>query len=174
MKQNDRIKNVFTQLRVFEETIEHLESKILQLENKLEEMIQIERNHLIRVKNHEHISDDFIQQGKCYQDIAPERAHKLYQDNNYNFILIDVSSNEYKPRHRLPEAIRMPWEDFQERFIEIQNHTTPIFIISEDGTNSILACEFLVKRGFFNCNNISGGYKFWKGNQLSSVEEQSA
>ena len=58
--------------------------------------------------------------------------------------------------------------------MEIQARTTPILIISEDGTKSILACEFLVKRGFYNCNNISGGYKYWYGFRLKEVRDTPA
>jgi rhodanese-related sulfurtransferase len=36
-------------------------------------------------------------------------------------------------------------------------------IISENGLRSIQACELLIKKGFFNINNISGGHEFWPG-----------
>lgn len=170
----NRVHNVFTQLQHFEEQIAHLEEKILRMENRLEQLIQIERNHLIRVKNHEEISDDFIYYGKPYQDLSPDKAWKLYNNPDFDFIFIDVSSKDFQPERKIPEAHHIPWEEFSERFIEIQSRTIPIFIISEDGTNSVLACEFLVKRGFFNCNNISGGHKFWKGSRLSEVKDQSA
>lgn len=162
--------NLFSQLNHFEKQIEHLEEKILQLEQKLESMVALERNHLIRVKNGEELTDDYISSGRKYHDLSPEKAWKLYCNRDLNFILIDVSSYDYKPNHKIPEAIHMPWEEFQDRFIEIASKTTPILIISEDGTNSVLACEFLVKRGFYNCNNISGGYKYWKGFGVSEVK----
>ncbi len=162
------------QLQNFEHEINHLEAKILALEVKLDRLIQIERDHLIRVKNKEELSDEFILQGKSYQDLTPEKAWKFYQKEDFNFIFIDVSSGDFRPLKRIPEALHLPWEDFRNRFIEIQSRTTPIFVICEDGTHSVLACEFLVKHGFFNCNNISGGYKHWKGFQFSDVNDQSA
>ncbi len=162
------------QLQVFEEDIDRLENKIFELESKMEKIIQVERDHLIRLKNKEDVSDEFLAQGKTYQDLSPEKAWKFYQQEDFNFIFIDVSSGDFRPLKRVPEAIHIPWEDFSDRFIEIQSRTVPIFIISEDGTNSILACEFLVKQGFYNCNNISGGYKHWKGFQFSDVSGQSA
>lgn len=169
-----RHNNIFSQLQAYETQIEKLEERILELEQKLERMIMIERNHLIRVKNKEEITDDFIFQGKRYQDLTPEKAWKLYNNKDFDFILIDVTAADYKPVRRIPEALHIPWENFRDRFFEIQAKTTPILIISEDGTNSILACEFLVKRGYFNCNNISGGYKHWKGITLTDVNGQSA
>lgn len=162
--------NIFQQLQVFEHEIERLENKVLELEHKITEIIKLDRTHLIRVKNGEEISDEFIISGKTYQDLSPEKAWKLYQNMDYNFILIDVSSVEFEPRFRLPEAIKMPWEDFALRSLELQSRSIPIFVISEDGTKSILACEFLVKRGFYNCSNISGGYAYWKGFELLKSE----
>jgi rhodanese-related sulfurtransferase len=166
--------NIYNQLQLFENEIDRLEGKVLALEQRLELLIQIERNHLIRVKNHEEVSDDFILTGKRYNDLSPEKAWKHYQNKNFDFIFIDVSSKDFKPIRKIPEAIHIPWEDFAERFTEIQSRTTPIMIISEDGSNSILACEFLVRHGYFNCNNISGGYKFWKGSRLEEVKNRSA
>lgn len=166
--------SLFAQLRKFELQIEDLEGKILELEQKMERMLEIERNHLIRIKNKEEVSDDFVQTGRTYLDLSPDKAWKLYNNPDYDFILIDVSSSDFDAEKRLPEALHMPWEDFQDRFLEISSKTTPIMVISEDGTNSVLACEFLVKRGFYNCNNISGGYKYWKGFRLEKPIDQSA
>jgi rhodanese-related sulfurtransferase len=162
--------NIFAQLQDFEKNIGDLEERILQLEQRIEQLIQIERNHLIRVKNHEEISDEFIYHGRRYQDLSPEKAWKLYCNKDFNFILLDVSAKDYGPERKIPEALHIPWEEFHDRFYEIASKTSPLLVISEDGTNSVLACEFLVKRGYFNCNNISGGYKHWKGFQLGDVK----
>lgn len=161
--------NLFAQIQAFEKHVEDLEGRILQLEQKIEQMIEVERNHLIRVKNNEEVSDEFIQNGRRYQDLSPEKAWKLYCDRDFDFILIDVSDKEFNPDNKIPEAQKIPWEDFPNRFYEITTKTTPILIISEDGTNSVLACEYLTKRGYYNCNNISGGYKHWKGLQIPKI-----
>ncbi len=166
--------NIFNQLNTFEQEIARLEGRILELENRIQRLVEVERNHLIRVKNGEELSDDFIQSGRSYLDLSPDKAWKLYRNPDFDFILIDITGKDFDRVARLPEAIHIPWEDFQDRFLEIQSKTTPLLIISEDGTNSILACEFLVKRGYFNCNNISGGYKFWKGLRLEEVKGRSA
>lgn len=162
------------QLNIFEHDIAALENKLFDLEARMEKLIQIERDHLIRVKNKEELSDEFIASGRTYNDLTPEKAWKFYQREDFDFIFIDVSAAGFRPLQRIPEAVHIPWDEFSQRFIEIQSRTTPIFIISEDGTNSILACEFLVKQGFFNCSNISGGYKHWKGFQFSDVSDQTA
>lgn len=152
-----------------ETKIRQLEEKIVELEDRLEKAMEVARSHLVRVKNHEEISDEFVMSGKTYQDLSPDEARKLYQNPDFNFILIDVSEKSFKATTQLPEAISMPWSEFAEHSLRIHSKTTPILVISEDGTSSILACKFLVARGFYNCNNISGGYKFWKGANLKQV-----
>lgn len=166
--------NVFSQLQTFEKEISRLDGRILELETRIQKLLEIERNHLIRIKNGEEISDDFVQNGRPYLDLSPEKAWRMYRNPDFDFILIDVTAKDYEDHKRLPEAIHIPWEDFKDRFIEIQTRTTPLFIISEDGTSSVLACEFLSKRGYYNCSNVSGGYKFWKGHRLEEVKGQSA
>lgn len=171
---SNRIVNISHQLQVFEDEIQRLEGHILQLEQRIEQLVAIQRNHLIRIKNHEVVPDEFIANGRTYQDLSPEKAWKLYNDKNFDFILIDVSSKDYQSKRKIPESIHIPWEELTERFTEIQSRSTPILIISEDGTKSVLACNFLVKRGFYNCNNISGGHKFWIGLRLEEAKDRTA
>jgi rhodanese-related sulfurtransferase len=162
-----KVNNVFIQLQEFEVSISKLEEKILQLEKRVEELVQIERNHLIRIKNHEELTDEFIYNGGKYLDLSPEKAWNLYTNRDYNFIVVDVSSKDFKPDFEITEALHIPWEEFPDRFMEINSRTSPLLLISEDGTTSILACEFLVKLGYYNCNNISGGYLHWPGSKKS-------
>lgn len=156
------------------EQVERLEGEILRLEQKIDELVQIQRNHLIRVKNHEEVPDEFLHRGHKYLDLSPEKAWRLYNSKNFDFAFLDVSSKTYTPSVQIPEALKIPMTELPSRFIEIQNKSTPLLIISEDGTDSILACEFLAKRGFYNCNNISGGYRFWKEGELRLIKELSA
>ncbi len=166
--------NAFYLINRLSKEIESLEEKIFELEKKLDLALSVERNHLIRVKNKEDLSDDFLYNGRSYLDLTPEKAYRLYKNKDFDFILLDVSKADYKPEEKLPEAIHIPFEELEARFLEITQMTTPIIIISEDGVKSVLACEFLVKRGYFNCNNVSGGYKFWPGFRLKQVNERSA
>lgn len=161
--------NIFSRIQEYEDQIASLEERLLKLEQKIEEFIRLDRSYIVRVKNHEELPDDFILSGRKYNDLSPEKAWKIYCNRDANFILIDVSAADFTPKQKIPEAIHIPWEEFQDKFYEVVHKTTPILIISEDGLTSIKACEFLSRKGFYNCNNISGGYKFWKGFQLSSI-----
>ena len=169
-----KLQNIFTQLSEQKSQIDYLERRIIELEQQLTQMIRIERNHLLRIKNDEKVPDDFIENGRKYLDLTPEKAWKLYLNRDYDFIFLDVSEVSSKLHTKIPEAIHIPWSEFEENFIKIQNKTTPILIISEDGTTSILACEFLAKHGFYNCNNISGGHLHWRGSQFRDINGETA
>ena len=104
-----------------------------------------------------------ILMGTPYNDINPKKAYEIWNNPDSDFILLDVTSTEFNSSKRIEGAIHIPFEELPQRYGEIQSKTTPILIISERGLKSIQASELLVKKGFFNINNVSGGYEFWIG-----------
>src|SRR3954470_4704387 len=122
-----QVHNIFGQLQIFEKEIARLEGRVLELEQKLEKLLEIERNHLIRIKNGEEISDEFILNGRPYQDLTPEKAWRLYKNPDYDFVFLDVTSQDFQVAYRPPEALHIPWEQFADRFYELTTRTTPIF-----------------------------------------------
>lgn len=174
MSIQDKLKNnVFFIINKLVGRVAKLEYKLYKLESEMTRQMAIQRNHLVRVKNQGFLPDDFIQNGRAYLDLSPEKAWAMYKDPNQDFIFIDVSYKNFEldsPRPK--ECLHIPLEEIDERFGEIPNHSTPIIIISEDGLRSILACEFLNSKGYFNCNNVSGGWKFWLGHRLVEVKNK--
>jgi rhodanese-related sulfurtransferase len=166
--------NLLEMFNLIQSRLGNIEKKLDAMEEKLELSVAIQRNQLIRVKNNEQISDEVILTGRPYNDLSPEKAYELYGKHDLDFVILDVSESDYKPERELPEAIKIPLEELAERCGELVNHTTPILVISEEGVRSILACELLIKRGYFNLNNVSGGYRFWPGFRLKQVKEISA
>ena len=162
--------NVFYKFNEMSEQIQNLQEQIYKLNEKLEVYQDIERSHLMRVKNGEKLSDDYILNGRKYNDMSPEIAHKFYSQNDTHFILIDVSKEEFVPSIEFAEATKIPLDELNFRYKEIASKTTQILVISEDGVSSIKACEFLNKMGFYNINNISGGYKYWPESQVVQKE----
>ena len=165
--------NVFFTINKLNDRVNELQKQINELNIKLENSVSIERAHLLRIKNGDQLSDDYILNGRAYNDMSPEIAFDYYNQQDINYILLDVSEKGFSPISELPEAIKIPMHELNIRHKEIINKATPILVISENGTTSILACEFLNKMGFYNVNNISGGYKFWPGfRQKSQLTEQ--
>lgn len=154
---------IFQMLEFMNSRLSNIEKNINRMEEKLDFSIMLQRNHLIRVKNGEEIDDQTILLGRPYNDLSPHRAFQIYSNPNLDYILLDVSEKTYQAPIQLNGVIRIPLEDLHFRFAELQSKTLPLLIISENGLRSIQASELLVKKGFFNINNISGGYEFWPG-----------
>lgn len=157
---------IFQMLEFMNTRLSNIEKNINRMEEKLDFSIMLQRNHLIRVKNGEEIDDQTILLGRPYNDLSPHRAFQIYSNPNVDYILLDVSEKTYQAPLHLNGVIRIPLEDLNFRFVELQSKTLPLLIISENGLRSIQASELLVKKGFFNINNISGGYEFWPGKNV--------
>ncbi len=166
--------NVFFNINALQEQIVDLQLQIEGLNEKLEKSEKVNRFQMLRIKNGEEVSDDFIINSRKYLDLSPEKAFELYNRQDTNFIILDVSSKDFTPVSELPEALNIPVEELNIRFTEITNRATPIYVISEDGIKSILACEILNECGYYNVNNVSGGYKFWPGFRIKENQQKSA
>lgn len=163
----DKLKNnIYFNLNLISNRISNLEERLVRLDEKMDENFKLLRSSLMRLKNKENLSDEFIMSGRSYYDLTPDRAFTNYNTQDRDFFLLDVSQKSYKPYKDLPEAHKIPLEELTIRHTEILNKNVSLYVISEDGTRSILACETLKKLGYTNLNNISGGYKFWPGFRL--------
>ena len=152
----------FQMLEFINSRLNNIEKNIARIDEKLDFSITLQRNHLVRVKNGEELDDSMILMGRPYNDISPQKAWSIYNNPNIDFFVLDVTSKSFKGQ-KLEEALHVPLEELHIRFVEIPSKTVPLLVISENGLRSIQACELLVKKGFFNINNISGGYEFWPG-----------
>ena len=154
-------KNVFYAINDLSNTVVDLQRQIIELNQKLENYQDIGRSHLLRVKNGDQLSDDYILNGRKYNDMSPDAAFKFFQQQDTQFIVLDVTKDGFQPSTEIEEALHIPADELTFRYGEIINKSTPILVISEDGVSSIIACEFLNHLGFYNVNNVSGGYKYW-------------
>jgi rhodanese-related sulfurtransferase len=166
---SDLEKSLFYNLNKVLERLEKLESKVEDLEKNMENSFALQRCHIMRVKNGDELSDHYILDGHQYADFSPEKAYRLYQQNDSDFILLDVSAHNHKPPKEIPETLHIPLEEIPARLNEIANKAVTLLVISEDGTRSIQACKLLNEKGYYNVNNISGGYKFWPALRLKEV-----
>ncbi len=159
----------FQMLEFINTRLTNIERNLAKVDEKIDFSVALQRNHLIRVKNGEFIDDNMILMGLPYNDLSPRKAFDIYEDKDMDYIILDITPKDFERPVKLDGAIHIPYEELDHRYAEIQNKTTPILVISEDGLKSIQACEKLVKKGFFNINNVSGGYKFWPSSQGSVV-----
>ena len=153
--------DIFKKLNTLIKKVEQIEDRIQELTNSVNDNFEVTRNHLVRIKNQQDISDSSILLGSPYNDLSPQQAFDIYKNHNIDFFLLDVSVSDCF--YRIKGAKNIPYAELEDRFTELPTGTFPILVISEDGINSIKACEFLVKKGYFNTSNISGGHKCWPG-----------
>lgn len=152
---------MFQMLEFMNNRLSNIEKNISRIDEKLEFSLSLQRNHLIRIKNGEFIDDSNILMGKPYNDLSPQRAFEIFQNPNLDFLILDVSKADYQSKKKLEGSVKIPLEELTTRYPEINSKTTPILVFSEQGLRSIQACELLIKKGFFNLNNVSGGHRFW-------------
>lgn len=155
--------NPLTVLSDMDDKFRALERMVLTLNQRIEELEKREKIHVLRLKNHEQVSDDFVLNSCHYHDLSPEKAFEIYNNKDGNFILLDVTHENFSPMADFPEVTHIPLETLDEKLSEISNKSVSILVISEEGVRSIIACEILYKYGYLNLNNISGGYRYWPG-----------
>lgn len=163
---------IFQMLKDLGVRMKSIEAQVKRIEEKMDFSLAIQRNHLIRIKNGEDVDDNMILMGKPYNDLTPQQAYEVFQNSAIDHILLDVSKKTFEPPQYLKGAIHIPLEELPSRYSEFYSKTTPILIISELGLRSIKAAELLVQKGYFNVNNISGGYKYWPGFVSKSKEQE--
>lgn len=157
----EKTNSIFSEINDILGRLTEFENRLDKIEDSFEEALHAIRCNMVRVKNGENLSDDFIANSRTYNDLSPERAFEYYNESDNDFILLDVSSKKYVPAVEIAESTKIPLDELAIRHTELKNKLVPYLVISEDGVNSIIACEILYKLGFKNINNISGGYKFW-------------
>lgn len=151
---------IFQMLEFINSRLSNIEKNISKMDEKLDFSIMLQRNHLVRVKNGEDIDDNMILLGRPYNDLSPQRAFQIYNNPDVDYYILDVSAKGFEGK-RIDEALKIPLEELNIRYAEIPSKTVPILCISENGLKSIQAAELLIKKGFFNISNISGGYRCW-------------
>lgn len=166
--------NVYHLINLLTGRLAGIERKLMKLQEDVDRQFAIQRAHMVRLKNRELVSDDFLARGLAYNDLSPERAWELFKRPDFDYVFLDVSFDGFEPQGPRPShAIHIPLEELELRYEELpQNNSTPILIISEEGLRSVLACEFLAGRGLFNCNNVSGGWRHWPGHRFNVVGKE--
>jgi rhodanese-related sulfurtransferase len=157
--------NLSSHLNSINDKIAYLQARMVKVEESYDELLSILKSQLIQVKNEIVVTDDAIQYSRPYIDLSPAKAYDFYLDQDRNFVILDVASEFYERPVEMEEAIKIEHKLINNQQFELPGKNTPILVISEDGTTSILACETLNKLGYYMVYNISGGYKFWPGAQ---------
>jgi rhodanese-related sulfurtransferase len=162
-------KNIFKNIDLLNQKIDSLSEEVVSLRQQIKKKDDLFKTYFSRLASNETINIDSIDFDMGYLDLSPSEAFKEYSKDDYNFVLLDVSEKNFVAISSIEETLKIELEFLEMRVNEISSKSTPIYVISEDGTRSILACELLYNLGFKNINNISGGHKFWPGHKQLKI-----
>jgi rhodanese-related sulfurtransferase len=90
-----------------------------------------------------------------------KEAEALGKWESKEFILDVRTTDEYKEGH-IPGAALIPLNQLGRRFNEIPRDRD-VYVMCRSGTRSAEATVWLLKKGFDNVYNISGGMLKWQG-----------
>ena len=87
--------------------------------------------------------------------------------NQEGSVIIDIrDEHEYKKGH-IVNAINLPLSKFDENIEKISSYRkSPVIVVCQTGSRSVTACKKLIKAGFEEVYNISGGMQSWEDNKL--------
>jgi rhodanese-related sulfurtransferase len=77
-------------------------------------------------------------------------------------ILVDLREPSLFKKGHIPNAINIPFNDFQTRYKELDRSKRIIFIC-HDGPMGDASCQFLKEKGYTNLANLQGGMSAWNG-----------
>jgi rhodanese-related sulfurtransferase len=158
--------NFFQKLDRIEASLNALERRLDHLEKKLDAAIELNRGYMVKIKNNMYLSDSAILFGMSYCDLSPEMAWDFFNNSDRDFDVLDVSRLGHEVPARIAHSIHIPAENLHDRINEVRSRTRPLLVISENGVNSIKACELLARKGYLNVYNVSGGHEFWPGHKI--------
>lgn len=99
--------------------------------------------------------------------ISVEKVHEEFEPHN-NIVLLDVREPfEYEEVH-IKNSILLPLRELEQKIEElVPRKETPIFAYCRSGNRSLKAVQNLLKLGYTNVFNITGGIIAWEEKQYS-------
>lgn len=114
-----------------------------------------------------------IPKTQIVEDVTPEEAYALIQDNkdNQNFVIIDVRTPEEYARGYIEEAINLDYysETFRDKLNRLDKNKTYL-IYCQSGRRSGMALNLMEELGFREVYNMLGGFAQWESGGLPTVK----
>ncbi len=87
--------------------------------------------------------------------------------NSTDMVVVDVREPHEFIKGHIKDAINIPLGKFDEQLSTLEPYKDKdILIACQTGTRSTPACKSLLKAGFTNVYNLSGGMQSWEDNKL--------
>jgi rhodanese-related sulfurtransferase len=86
----------------------------------------------------------------------------LKEIKNTDVMIVDLREPSLYEKGHIPNAINIPFENFQNRYKELDPNKN-IFLICHAGPMGRESGQFLLDQGFHRVSNLSGGMAKWTG-----------
>lgn len=87
--------------------------------------------------------------------------------DNPKTVIIDVREPNEFPKSHIENAINIPLGKLEEKLPSLEKYKTcPVIVTCQTGARSVPACKALIKAGFEQVFNMTGGMQFWEENKL--------
>ncbi len=159
---NDLLLDLKDKMELLLQKASKIESNIARLDEKIDDQIKLLRSHLIQVKRGQPLRDTTILNGLVYEEISAKEAYIRWQHDSGEILLIDVSSvNQSSLSIKDNHFLHLRFDQIEKSALKIPSQYTTLFIISEDGIESILACQYLAKFCPQQITHVAGGLTYW-------------
>ncbi|ADC52083.1 Rhodanese-related sulfurtransferase (plasmid) [Alkalihalophilus pseudofirmus OF4] len=95
-----------------------------------------------------------------WDDIDQEEV--LMEVGNEHVEMVDLREEELYRKGHISGAINIPYEEFQDRYDEL-NQEKRIILICHTGRMGVESADFLVEKGYDKVANFGGGMAVWDG-----------
>ncbi len=108
---------------------------------------------------------------KVNNDIKPLDAFELITENDSNtdFVILDVRSFEEYSDNHIEKAQNIDYSQKFEEKIKKLDKNKKYLIYCRSGHRSSNATKIMLKSGFTDIHNLSGGIRKWKANGLPVI-----
>jgi rhodanese-related sulfurtransferase len=106
--------------------------------------------------------------GMSESEMENQKVHKINQENvlkeikNTDVTIVDLREPSLYQKGHIPNSINIPFEDFQNRYKELDPNKN-IILICHVGSMGEASGQFLLEKEFQHVSNLSGGIAQWTG-----------
>jgi rhodanese-related sulfurtransferase len=106
--------------------------------------------------------------GMSESEMKNHKVHNINQEDvlkelkNADVTIVDLREPSLYEKGHIPNSINIPFEDFQNRYKELDPNKN-IILICHVGTMGEASGQLLLDQGFQHVSNLSGGIAKWTG-----------
>ena len=107
-----------------------------------------------------------------FSKLTPAGAVQLMNNEEDNVLILDVREPSETAGGKIAKATQIPVGSIDQRISELEKHKgKQVIVYCKNGTRSGIACKSLIKAGFEQVHNLTGGITSWQEAHLPLVKK---